>query len=507
VSPLSAERLHGGRSVVDVAQVARNLPFVLRTVLGIAVLGIGANVAGAVVVSLIVVELNASASRHQVTVLLTAAGAATLACVIIGVTASVIVQRRTLHWVLRGERPSVEDAHRALRMPRDLAIISVTLWTAGAFVMGIVASSVGVDAQTVSGIVGGIVLAGFSAGGVEYLLMGRINQPVARLALEACPPHGPPVFGVRLRLVFNWLLTSALPLVGLVFVLTAPHGESNIIGVGITVTCLALLVGALSTALIARAIGQPLRGMVDALDAVAHGDLDGSVEVEDAGEIGLVQNGFNEMVAGLRERDRITDLFGRHVGSSVAEEAMRSGVTLSGELRDVVAVFVDITGSTERSRRTDPAEFVAMLNRFFDVVVDEVEGSGGLLNKFEGDAALCVFGAPVELIDPASSALRAARRIRDRVASMGEVEIGIGVAAGEVVAGQVGTHSRLEYTVIGDPVNEAARLTDLAKERKQHVLASQAVLDRASPTESACWEPAGEVVLRGRNVPTRLWTA
>ena len=121
-----------------------------------------------------------------------------------------------------------------------------------------------------------------------------------------------------------------------------------------------------------------------------------------------------------------------------------------------------------------------MLNRFFDVVVDEVEGNGGLLNKFEGDAALCVFGAPVELIDAASSALRAARRIRDRVAAMGEVEVGIGVAAGEVVAGQVGTHSRLEYTVIGDPVNEAARLTDLAKERKQHVLASQAVLDRAS---------------------------
>jgi class 3 adenylate cyclase len=312
---------------------------------------------------------------------------------------------------------------------------------------------------------------------------------------------------VRLRLLFNWLLTSALPLIGLVLVLSAPREKSNIIGVSIAVTVLALLVGALSTALIARAIGEPLHGMVRALDAVAQGDLDSSVDVDDAGEIGLVQNGFNDMVAGLRERDRISDLVGRHVGSSVAEEAMRSGVTLSGELREVVAVFVDITGSTERSRSTEPGEFVAMLNRFFDVVVDEVEGSGGLLNKFEGDAALCVFGAPVELIDPASSALRAARRIRDRVASMGEVEVGIGVAAGEVVAGQVGTHSRLEYTVIGDPVNEAARLTDLAKERKQHLLASQAVLDRAGVTESAYWERAGEVVLRGRNAPTQLWTA
>jgi adenylate cyclase len=315
------------------------------------------------------------------------------------------------------------------------------------------------------------------------------------------------VFGVRLRLLSNWLLTSAVPLVGLVFVLSAPRGKTNIIGVGIGVAFLALLVGALSTALIARAIGEPLRGMVRALDAVAHGDLERSVEIGDAGEIGLVQNGFNEMVVGLRERDRISDLFGRHVGSSVAQEAMRNGVTLSGELREVVAVFVDITGSTERSRRTDPAEFVALLNRFFEVVVEEVEASGGLVNKFEGDAALCVFGAPVELLDAASSALRAARRIRDRVVSMGEVQVGVGVAAGEVVAGQVGTQSRLEYTIIGDPVNQAARLTDLAKQRPECVLASQEVLDRAGRTEAKCWTPAGEVVLRGRDVSTRLWTA
>jgi adenylate cyclase len=247
--------------------------------------------------------------------------------------------------------------------------------------------------------------------------------------------------------------------------------------------------------------------MVDVLRRVGQGDLDVAVEVEDAGEIGLLQSGVNDMVSGLRERDRVTDLFGRHVGSSVAQEALRSGVTLSGELRDVVAVFVDITGSMQRTRDADPKEFVAMLNRFYEIVVEEVEGSGGLLNKFEGDAALCVFGAPVELIDPASSGLKAARIIRDRVFAMGEVEVGIGVAAGPVVAGQVGTRSRLEFTVIGDAVNEAARLTDLAKEKRQHLLASEEVIARAGETEKAHWDPDGEVVLRGRELPTRLWTA
>src|ERR687890_190269 len=107
---------------------------------------------------------------------------------------------------------------------------------------------------------------------------------------------------------------------------------------------------------------------------------------------------------------------------------------------------------------------VGLLNRFFEVVVDAIEEGGGLVNKFEGDAALCVFGAPTEHPDPAGAALAAARRICDAVRTAGEVDVGVGVACGRVWAGQVGAASRLEYTVIGDPVNEAARLTELAKD-------------------------------------------
>jgi adenylate cyclase len=229
------------------------------------------------------------------------------------------------------------------------------------------------------------------------------------------------------------------------------------------------------------------------------------MQVEDAGEIGLLQSGFNEMVAGLRERERIQDLFGRHVGSAVAAEAISGGVTLSGEQCDVVALFVDIAGSTRLTRSHEPAEFVAMLNRFFGIVVDEVEGNGGLVNKFEGDAALCVFGAPAELPDPASAALCTARAIRDRVAESGEFEIGIGVASGPVIAGQVGSASRLEYTVIGDAVNEAARLTDLAKRTDGCILASEPVVQAATEEERANWTPGRTVRLRGRENPTRTY--
>jgi adenylate cyclase len=127
------------------------------------------------------------------------------------------------------------------------------------------------------------------------------------------------------------------------------------------------------------------------------------------------------------------------------------------------------------------------------------------VNKFEGDAALCVFGAPAELDDPATAALCTARVIRDRVAEMGELEVGIGVAKGPVIAGQVGTASRLEYTVIGDAVNEAARLTDLAKRIEGNILASDVTVEAASEDEREHWTPGRVMRLRGREAPTRTY--
>jgi adenylate cyclase len=486
----------------DVSQIAANLPFVLRTVLGIAALGIGVNVIGVAVVSAIVAAMNGTATGHQLHVVLTVTIVMVVFSVLAGVTAATLVQRRTVRWLLRGEIPSADDARRALRMPLDMAVIATVLWLVGGVVIGVAAAAVGEDAQTVVGICGGIVLAALASAGITYLLMRRVNQPVARIALSACPPTEAPAFGVRWRLLVIWLLTTGTPIIGLLLVLTAPRGKTHILAAGIVVAVVTLLVGGFSTALAARTIGAPLRSIVDALRRVGDGDLDVQVEIEDAGEVGLMQAGFNEMVAGLRERERIQDLFGRHVGPAVAARAISDGVTLGGECRDVVALFVDITGSTRLTRETDPVEFVQMLNRFFEVVVDAVESNGGLLNKFEGDAALCVFGAPVELADPATAALCTARGIRDSVAEMGEVDIGIGVAAGPAVAGQIGAATRLEYTVIGDAVNEAARLTELAKRVEGRVLASEAAVAAASPEEQAYWVRSRVVRLRGREVPT-----
>jgi adenylate cyclase len=230
-----------------------------------------------------------------------------------------------------------------------------------------------------------------------------------------------------------------------------------------------------------------------------------TVPVDDGSEVGLLEAGFNRMAAGLRERERLRDLFGRHVGRDVAEAALENDgdIELGGAVREVAVLFVDMEGSTRLAARQPPAEVVTLLNTFFCLVVEVVEEHGGWVNKFEGDAALCVFGAPTTSAAPAGDALRAARRLRariDRELSGGDASIG--VSAGPAVAGNVGAHERFEYTVIGDPVNEASRLCELAKQRPSRLLASDAVLERAASDEVDRWQVRERVVLRGRDQPT-----
>jgi len=263
--------------------------------------------------------------------------------------------------------------------------------------------------------------------------------------------------------------------------------------------------GLLATLVAAGAIADPVTSVRQALERVERGDLESHVPVDDGSEVGLLQAGFNRMAEGLRERERIRDLFGRQVGEEVARAALRDGTRLGGEEREVGAFFVDLVGSTSMAVAMPPTEVVRLLNRFFRVVVDAVEAEGGLVNKFEGDAAMCVFGAPVVSADPAGDALRAARNLAARLTrEVPQMDFGIGISAGIAVAGNIGAENRFEYTVIGDPINEAARLSELAKERPERVLASESALSRATEAESAVWSVTDSAVLRGRDVPTGI---
>jgi adenylate cyclase len=241
------------------------------------------------------------------------------------------------------------------------------------------------------------------------------------------------------------------------------------------------------------------------MQQVERGDLGIELEVYDGTELGQLQTGFNQMVRGLREREHLRDMFGRHVGQDVAAAAADRGVELGGETRVVSVLFVDLIGSTTLAAEREPAEVVALLNRFFGVVVEEVDRQQGLVNKFIGDAVLAVFGAPNELDDHADRALSAGRAMARRLAEeVPDVSAGIGVSTGEAVAGHVGDESRFEYTVIGDAVNSAARLTELAKDVDGRLVAAWETVQAAGAEEAGRWQRQDTVTLRGRHDQTVL---
>jgi adenylate cyclase len=418
-----------------------------------------------------------------------------------------------IDWV--GKRdPTPAERDQALHIAQAHALQAARFWFIGAVLFGLL-NAIGGTIDKQNALAGAIifmtlVLGGITTAGIQYLSAERILRPVTTLALSAAPPVSPSGPGVGIRILMVWLLATGTPLVGIGAVglsgLFAPHLELELLaGAVLFLAVLAAGSGLLATKLTARSVSESLAGVRDALVRIEEGDYDVQIPVDDSSEIGLVQVGINRMAVGLSERERLQDLFGRHVGRDVARQALDGGVELGGEVREVGVLIVDLVGSTSMAGRLPPERVVALLNRFFAIVVETVESYGGMVNKFEGDGALCVFGAPVPREDPAGGALCAARELRVRLNDeLPDVDVGIGVSAGETVAGNVGAEERFEYTVIGDPVNEAARLSELAKRRSERLVVSGAAVERAAEDERARWELGEEEVLRGRDEPTRL---
>jgi adenylate cyclase len=414
---------------------------------------------------------------------------------------------RALSWTVRGSVPTATERDLTLNLPWWLFGLQAMTW--GATCVVFLAANLDVSTRFALQMAGAVFVGGSATVATSYLLTMRVFRPATARVLEVAPPEHGWASGVGEKAVFTWLLTTGVPMLGLILMVEfagqAGVPLDKLVLSGVVVGGGALVTGLFATVLFAKSVGEPLCDLTDALAEIESGDLSVSVTVDDAGEIGQLQAGLNNMVSGLREREQLRDLFGKHVGVDVARLALQQGVALGGEEREVAALFVDIIGSTTMATQRTPGEVVAALNRFFEVVVDVVSEHGGLVNKFEGDAALCIFGAPLELPDPAGSALAAARTMAARLrADVPDLDAGIGISHGLVVAGNIGSTERLEYTVIGDPVNEAARLTEQAKERPERVVASQRIVDKAEPGEGSRWRLLEPLLLRGRAEETVL---
>lgn len=417
-------------------------------------------------------------------------------------------QSRATRWLPEGRDPTEREQRRTLRVPLSILVLEMVLWLAAAVVFGIVNALVfnielGVRIAVVVG------FGGVTTSAIAYLLTERVQRRIAVRALRNLPPIKLSAPGVGVRFLLTWALGTAAPVLGLVLLGVSALVDEDASADELALTmivlgCVALSVGLLAILVTVRAVSGPVRGMRRALERVREGDFEAEVRVDDGSDLGQMQAGFNQMAAGLREREELRDLFGRHVGEDVAKAALENGVEMGGEVRDVAVLFVDVEGSTRLAVERPPEEVVELLNDFFTVVVESIDEEGGWVNKFEGDAALAIFGAPADLEGRDERALRAARRIAERLRSeVDGVRAGVGVSAGEAVAGNIGSTARFEYTVIGDPVNEAARLTEAAKDTELGVLARRSMLERAGE-EAGRWCESGEIELRGRGEPTEV---
>ena len=255
-------------------------------------------------------------------------------------------------------------------------------------------------------------------------------------------------------------------------------------------------------------IDRPLTQLMIASGKVANGDLQVRVPVSRYDELGVLSARFNDMVGGLRQLLFVKDLFGRFVSPEVSAKLLAGQIELGGELREVTILFNDLRGFTALTAEHSPADIVDLLNEYFGIVVSAAAKHGGIVNKFGGDSTLIIFGAPVDMPDHADRALATALEMDAALEEMSAHRVqegwkpltqGIGINTGTVVAGQIGSEDRMEYTVIGDAVNVASRLQVVTKRMKNcSIVFSQSTMSALIDPGGLHWASKGQVKVHGK---------
>jgi adenylate cyclase len=284
-----------------------------------------------------------------------------------------------------------------------------------------------------------------------------------------------------------------------------------------TYLLLALVGLAISIAIgiwVARGVSQPVLELARGARKIAQGDYQYRVKLKQIDELGSLGHSFNQMSEGLAERDRVRDLLGKVISPEVATELLRRGVTLGGEEREVTVLFSDLRNFTGMCEALPPQEMLAILNHYFTRMAAIVEKHGGVVDKYVGDALMAIFGAPLANADDADRALRSAIEMLDaldelnrdwRARGLPTIGAGIGVNTDIVIAGNMGSETRLNYTVIGDGVNLASRLEGLTKipEYEARLIVSAATLSKAKGRYRT--RRLGEVAVKGKQNATEIF--
>ena len=349
----------------------------------------------------------------------------------------------------------------------------------------------------------------------------------AALAERSFPRRG----RIAVRLLAAFLIVSILPISILGYLswresggsseegsTEEAHSAEEIFGmstatVELAVAAAALLLSIGMALLVARTLVGPLRRLQASMRQVEHGDLNVTSGVTSSDELGQLAMSFDHMVEGLRREALVRDLFGQYVTPALAKAAIEHRADLDGQLVTCTVLFVDIRNFTGIAEALPATRLLKILNEYFGrmsaVIVDE----NGFVNKFGGDSLLAVFGTPLNPDpDHAECGVLAALRMEQALtefnreqkdAWLPQIIVGIGIATGDVVAGNVGSETKLEYTVIGDAVNVASRLQAMTKDLDVHILADGETARAA--TRFAHFTSVGELAVRGKARPVEVF--
>ncbi|HEU4437919.1 MAG TPA: adenylate/guanylate cyclase domain-containing protein [Methylomirabilota bacterium] len=402
---------------------------------------------------------------------------------------------------------SVETVRRrALQFPYALAGISVLGWLVAGVLWGAVwplLSGTFSPHRMLRSMFGNTVIAGgvtctFIFFTVEHIWRRRI--PVFFPEGDLSAVRNAPRFPVRARLLAIFFLVSVVPLT-LLAVLSytralslvgadAATAENAVDGLRLIILFIVAvgIVAAVGLSIFAaNSVAAPLKDVENAMAEVERGRLDGHAPVVSTDEIGAVAEGFNRMLQGLRDRERVKETFGKYVTPEIRDEILAGRISGEGELKEVTVLFADIRDFTPWVEATAPRDVVRDLNEYFTLMAEAIRGHQGLVLQFIGDEIEAVFGAPISARDHAARAVRAALDMRGRLRAWnarreaaGKLPLrhGIGIHTGTVLAGNIGGAERLSYALVGDPVNLASRIQGLTKEFKADILISEATRER-----------------------------
>jgi adenylate cyclase len=291
--------------------------------------------------------------------------------------------------------------------------------------------------------------------------------------------------------------------------LMAPYGELTRILLFLSAISLAItLIGALR---IARRITKPVTELANAAKLMTKGEYIHTIKTKTGDEIGELATAFNTMAKGMAERDTVRDILGKVASPAVAQQLMKQEIELGGEEREVTVLFADIRNFTALCENLSPTKSLALLNRYLTEINEAIEQYEGVIDKYTGDGVMALFGAPVGKPDDAERAVRAGLAICERIRLLGlqleseglpNPDIGIGINTARVIAGNIGSPSRLNYTVLGDGVNLAARLESLTKRYQVPIVVGEATFEKVP---NMVYRELDKVKVKGRSVSVRIF--